>query len=69
MIRASKGSLAVLALEWLDSGMLAHVARELVRAGKLPAATLPVTLVWLLSGVGPLMRLEVGALGVDLVAT
>ena len=68
VIGASKGPLAVLALEGLDSSVLAHVARELVGAGELPAATLPVTFIRFLASVCPLVRLQVGALGVDFVA-
>ena len=68
MIGAGKRSFAVLALERLHARVLAHVASEFVRAGKLPRATLPVALVGLFPGVGPLMGFKVGALGVDLVA-
>ena len=68
MIGAGKHSLAVLALKRLHARVLAHVAGEFVRAGKLPRATLPVALVGPFPGVGPVMGFNVGALGVDLVA-
>ena len=42
---------------------------QLIRPGKLPQATLPRALVGLLPSVGPLVGLEVGALGVDLATT
>ena len=66
MVRSSKGSLAVGALEGLHSGVLAHVTGQLIRAGKLPVAPFPVALVWFLPSVGPLVSLEVRALGVHL---
>ena len=68
MVRASECPLAVWALERLDSSVLPHVPSQLVRSSKLPAATLPGTLVGLFSSVRSLVSLEVRALGVDLVA-
>lgn len=68
MIRSGESSLAVLALERLDARVLPHVAGQLVRAGKLPAAPLPVALVRFLPSVRALVCLEVGALRVHFVA-
>ena len=68
MIRSGKRPLTVGALEGLDTRVLPHVAGELVGACKLPIAALPATFVRFLPGVGALVSLEVGALGVDLVA-
>ena len=48
VIRAGEGPVTHLAAEWLVSCMLAVVPGQLIRAGKLPAAILPGTLVWLL---------------------
>jgi len=58
-----------MALEWTVAGVLAVVASELVRSGELPAASLPVAVVWLLSCMGTHVSLEVGGLGVGLPAT
>ena len=57
------------ALEWLHTVVLAHVAGKLIRASKLPAATLPVALVGFFSRVCSLVGLEMRALSVDLVAS
>lgn len=69
MVRASECPLAVWTLEWLHSGMLAHVTGEFVRASKLPVASFPVALVGFLPCVGSLVSFEVGALGVHLAAS
>lgn len=55
-------------LERFLTGVLAVVARELVRTGKLPAAAVPRASVRLLARVRPLVSLEVRALRVDLIA-
>ena len=68
MVRSGKCSLAMLTFEWFHASVFAHVSSEFIRAGKLPTASLPVTLVRFLSGVCSLVCLEVRALGVDLVA-
>jgi len=68
MVGPGKGSLTMRALEGLDASVLPHVPSQLVRPGKLPAAALPVALVGLLPRVGPLVRLEVGALRVHFAA-
>ncbi len=56
------------ALEWFDSSVLSHVSCELIRACKFPCAAFPRALVRFFSSMGPLVGLEVRALGVDLVA-
>ncbi len=66
VVRACKSPLAVRALEWLDSGVLAHVTGQFIRTSELPVASLPVALVWFLSSVCSLVGFQVGALGVDL---
>ena len=68
MVRSSECSLTVEALERLDTGVLPHVPRQLIRSSKLPTAALPGTLVRLFTSVGSLVGLEVRALGVDFVA-
>lgn len=45
VVRAGEGALAQVALEGPVSGVLPEVARELVGAGELPAAALPVAVV------------------------
>ena len=67
MIRARKLSRAQVTLERLLSRVLPVVAGELVGARKLPRAPGPRALVRFLTRVSPLVGLEVGALGVDLV--
>ena len=57
MIGARKRSLAQPTPEGSISGVLAVVTRQLVRPGKLPAATLPIALVRLLAGVRSQVRL------------
>lgn len=59
VIRPGKGTLAVRTLERLDASVLAVVTGQLVRTGKLPGTSLPGTLVWLLSSVGPQVSLQV----------
>ena len=61
--------LAEVALEGLGAGVLPVVPRQLVRPGKLPAAPVPRALIRLLSRVCPLVRFQVRALCVHLVAT
>ena len=55
-------------LEWLSSSMLPIVPGKLVRPGELPMAIVPRADVRLFSSVGPLMSLEMRALGIHLVA-
>ena len=69
MVGPCKGMLTMRALEWLHTVVLAHVAGKLIRASKLPAATLPVALVGFFSRVCSLVGLEMRALSVDLVAS
>lgn len=68
VVGAGEAALAVGALERLDARVLAEVSRQLIRPGELPRAAFPHALVGLLSCVCPAMSLEVGALGVHLVA-
>ncbi|CAN7945211.1 unnamed protein product, partial [Ixodes pacificus] len=73
VVRPGEGPLAELALERLLARVLPEVARQLVGPGELPRAALPraaLGLLWLggPTCVRPLMRLEVGALGVHLLA-
>lgn len=49
MVGAGEGALAQVALEGSVPGVLAEVTRELVGAGKLPAAAFPVAVVGLLT--------------------
>ena len=49
-----------MALEGAIASVLAVVAGELVGAGKLPAASLPVAVVGLLPGMGAHVSLQVG---------
>lgn len=56
------------AFKWLDARVLPHVSRQLVGAGELPVAAFPRALVRLFARVRSLVGLEVGALGVHLVA-
>ena len=58
---------AEVALEGLRPRVLAVVPRQLVGAGKLPAAAVPGALIRLLARVRPLVRLEVRALCVDFI--
>ena len=69
MVGTGESTVAHLATERLHSCVLTVVAGELVRTGKSPLATFPVTDVWFLSGVRTEVRLEVGALTVELVAS
>ena len=55
-------------LEGLRTRVLPEVSGQLVRAGKLPRAFAPRALVRLLSRVSPLVGLQMGAHGVNLVA-
>ena len=68
MVGSGESSLAVRALERLDSGVFPHVPCQLVRSSKLPAATFPRALVRFFTRVCSLVSLQVGALGVDFVA-
>ena len=68
VITARELPLAEMALEGLGTSVLPVVPRQLVRPGKLPAAPVPRALVRLLPRVGPLVRLQVRALCVHLVA-
>ena len=53
-------------LEGLHPRVFSVVSRQLVRPSKLPVTSLPAAAVRLLPRVGPLVGLQVGALGVDL---
>lgn len=55
-------------MERFVARMLPIMARQLVRAGKLPAATRPAALVWLLARMRPQVGLQVARLGVGLIA-
>ena len=68
MVRARESSLAEPALERPVASVLAVVASQLVRAGELPAASLPAALVRLLARVRAEVRLQVRRLGVRLAA-
>jgi len=46
------------ALEWSVAGVLAVVTGELIRTGELPAATFPIAMVGLLTGMGAHVCLE-----------
>ena len=66
VVRARESSLAEPALERPVASVLAVVASQLVRAGELPAASLPAALVRLLARVRAEVRLQVRRLGVRL---
>ncbi len=68
MVRSCESSLAVRALERFHTRVLSHVPRQLIRSRKLPVAALPAAFVRLLPSMCSLVRLQVGALSVDLVA-
>lgn len=68
VVRARESSLAEPALERPVASVLAVVASQLVRAGELPAASLPAALVRLLARVRAEVRLQVRRLGVRLAA-
>lgn len=68
VVRASEGPVARLTFERPRASVLPEVSRQLVRPRELPGAPFPGAGVGLLAGVRPLVRLEVRALGVDLVA-
>lgn len=68
VVGAREGALALVTLERLLARVLAVVARQLVGPSELPRAALPVAHVRLLACMRPLVRLQVGALGVDLLA-
>ena len=53
MVRSGEGSLAQAAVEGPVPCVLAEVAGQLIRPGKLPATALPRAQVWLLTSVGP----------------
>jgi hypothetical protein len=62
MITSSKGPVTQVTLERFAAGMLAVVASQLIWAGKPPPAPIPGAGVRLLTRVGPLVCLQVGAL-------
>ena len=68
MVTSGERARAVDALEGLGPRVLPVVPRQLIRPGKLPAAPFPRAPVRLLSRVRPDVRLEMRALGVDLLA-
>lgn len=68
VVAARKGALARLAHIGPAARVLAHVARQLVRARKLPVAALPAAGKRPLARVDARVRLEVRALGVALAA-
>ena len=67
MIGSSEGSVTVWALKWLNSSVFSEMSCEFVGTSEFPAAALPTALVWFFTSVGPLVSLEVRALGVNLV--
>lgn len=66
MVTSGEGTLTKVALERTVSSVLAVMPRQFIRAGKLPATTLPVAVVGFLAGVCSEVSLEMGALGVGL---
>lgn len=68
VVGSGEAALTVGTLERLHARVLAEVSCELVGARKLPCAALPHALVGFLTGVRPAVCLQVGALGVHLVA-
>jgi hypothetical protein len=68
VITASKSSVTQMTFEGFAARVFAMMSGELVRSGELPVTSLPAAQVGLLPSVGPLVGLEVRALGVNLVA-
>ena len=68
MVRPGEGSLTQFTLEGSVPCMFPLMSGQLVRPRKPPAATLPVTDIGLLTGVGPVVGLQVAGLGVGLPA-
>ena len=66
VITPSKSSVTKMTFEGFAAGVFAVMPGELVRSGKLPVTSLPAAQVRLLPGVGPLVGLQVTALGVNL---
>lgn len=69
VVRPGERPLTLIAAERLDSRVLPHVSRELVRAGEAPLAEAPITAVRTLARVDAKMGLQVGAFRVDLFAS
>lgn len=69
MVATRETAIAVPTFEWLGARVLAVMARQLVRAGKPPFATLPTAFVRLFPRMRPLVGLKVRALGVHLFAS
>ena len=67
MVRSGEGTLTEMALERPVPRVLAIVAGELVRAGKLPPTSLPVAAIGFFSSVGAQVGLEMTRLGVGFV--
>lgn len=65
VVGPGEGAVAFCAAERFDSRVLAEVSSQLIGAGEAPGATLPSTVVGLLSCVYPPVGFEVGALGVN----
>ena len=66
VVTPGKSPITEVTLEGLHPRVFSVVSRQLVRPSKLPVTSLPAAAVRLLSRVGPLVGLQVGALGVDL---
>ena len=66
VVTPGKGPVTQVALEGFAASVFPQVSGQLVRAGKLPVAAFPAAEVGLLSSVGPLVGLQVAALGVHL---
>ena len=66
MITPGKSSITEVTLERFHSCVFSVMSRQFVRSSKLPVTTLPAAQVGLLTGVRPLVSLEMTALGVDL---
>ena len=67
MVAPRERPLTQVTLERFSPGVLAVMPCQLIRPRKLPPASLPGALIGLLSRVGPLVGLKVGAFGVHLV--
>ena len=66
VITPGESSVTKVTFEGFAPGVFAVVSGQLIRSGKLPVTSLPAAEVRLLPGVGPLVGLEVTALGVNL---
>ena len=66
MITPGESSVTKVTFEGFTPGVFAVMSGQLIGSGKLPVTSLPAAEIRLLSGVGPLVSLQMTALGVNL---